>query len=163
MSALWCCSHEVLDLNNTLNWFPKLVCSNPACQHRGPIFLPGPSHLETSVDQPNWPKDTWQAFAVCHECGYGYMYTKKDVQWGRSQDFGLWESSAFLRIELKCDHVNCKSPVVAYAFWPAPALQKEIQRRIVYGDGSPVCEKGHSLAFPLLVTDIEGISREALP
>jgi hypothetical protein len=148
-------------LNSILRWFPKLDCNNPDCQLRGPIFLPCPIHRQISVDQPNWPMDDWQAFAVCHVCGYGYMYTKDDVRWGRGQDSDLWQSNVFVQISLKCDRAGCQSPVLAFAFWPIPALSTDIQCRMVYGDGSPVCENGHFLAFPILVIDVEGISHGA--
>jgi hypothetical protein len=142
-----------------MGWIAKLDCNNPSCILRGPIFLPYPKHLGASVDQPNWPKDGWSTFAMCQLCGHAYMYTKADVRWGIADDSGLWQQNMPLRLSLLCDRVDCESQIEAYAFWSVPAMQADIQRKIVYGSGAPTCKNQHALRQPISIVDSEGISR----
>jgi hypothetical protein len=147
-------------MSTNFSWMAKLSCNNPDCLLHGPIFLHYPNLPETVAGPPNWPKDDWQAFALCHLCGHGYTYTKEDVQWGKSQDFGLWLQNVPLRLLLKCDQVGCQSPVLAYSAWPIPARAEDIRRKIIYGNGSATCENNHEVAVPLVLMDFESLSRQ---
>lgn len=140
-------------------WFAKVDCNNPQCVLRGPIYLPYPSRLETAIHQPDWPKDDWSTFAMCHLCGHTYTYTKSDVRWGISPDFGLWRQNVPIRLWLQCDHVGCESRIEGYAFWSVPAMQKDMQRKIAFGSGEPTCKNQHALSLPISIVDLEGISR----
>ena len=86
-----------------LLWLAKLNCKNPntdKCPLRGPIFLPYHNHQEISANHPDWPKDEWQGFAICPNCGFGSLYTKQDILWGMCQDLGIPEQNLFRKIEL---------------------------------------------------------------
>jgi hypothetical protein len=141
-----------------LFWFAKLDCKNPnsdKCPLRGPIFLPYPNHPGVSASQPDWPTDGWTAFAVCPLCGFGSHYSKQDVRWGMSQDLGTWEQNAFLRLELKCDHNDCESPIEVFIYGPANWTTKDILRKISDGNSDPKCLHNHAPLRPLEATRAE--------
>lgn len=139
-------------------WLPKLLCKNPHCVLRGPIFLPCPTHLGILSIRPDWPTDGWQAFAVCQMCGHGSPYSKGDVIWDNVLDQGIWALNSTQRIGLKCAEDNCEARIEVLMFAPADFGAKQIEKKISHGPDTLFCSNNHTRLRPEVVTSIEVLS-----
>jgi len=135
-----------------LEWIPKLECPNPSCIAGKHLQLPYSNLQQISGNQPDWPKDDWQAFVVCHHCGSGRVYSKTDVRWGLSPSFApdIWESMSFRQVEVKCDHADCKFPIRIHMQAEKPWREQTSRLKLHPVVGNPGCAAGHSVRFPLV-------------
>jgi len=134
-----------------IEWVAKLECPNPSCIAGKHLALPYPNQQRTGNSQPNWPIDAWQAFVACPHCGQGRLYSKSDVRWGMSQTFlpGIWESTSFRQVEVKCDRADCELPIRIHIQAEKP-WRNDISRSLLHAViGDPRCSSGHSVAMPV--------------
>jgi hypothetical protein len=140
-------------------WCPALHCKNPDCPFREtlPIFLPCPIRLETTVSRPDWPRPDWKAFVACRQCGHLYEYTERDIQWGASQELGLWGQNQFVRAELECEQEGCEFPVVVHMFCEKDIPHATLDQKLFESSKQATCSAGHRPSDPLYIKRVVGL------
>jgi hypothetical protein len=140
------------------DWKAAIECPNQSCIPGKHIPLPYSTPLRIAGNQPDSPKDGWQAFVVCHWCGTGRIYSRQDVRWGQSQDFGeLWGQTSFRYIGLKCDHKDCELPIRVHMLADKPWREKTSLLRLTSVIGAPRCRAGHSPKSPPQIVETHDV------
>ena len=140
-------------------WMPFVRCKTQNCIRAKPIFLPYPNPPEATLNQPQWPTDTWEPFLICKHCGRGYKYTSQDVGWRSSAIPSLPSEIFVLYLELKCAHVDCELPVKLYLYSDSAMTKKYRDTKLQSGSHKAKCRAGHGVA-PLLEIRKAGIANE---
>lgn len=150
---------------STVMWVASLKCSNPNCGIGG-RYIPLPYSILQQItgSQPDWPRDDWQAFVMCRDCGSGRIYSKanRDVHWGFSQQFSpdIWVHTSFLQIELKCAQESCETPVRVHMLFDKNwrPQRKTLERKLSPLIGAPECPNKHQAQQPLRFRAIRALA-----